>query len=79
MIMSATTCPNPTKLRALSLGQLSDEESDALFEHLHSCSECRSEMETVEDGEDSLAASLREPVAGQSPCDRHLRRGRGWP
>ncbi|GAB5402966.1 MAG: hypothetical protein Aurels2KO_11970 [Aureliella sp.] len=60
-MMTATECPTPRDLKALTLGQLSDEDSDQLFQHLSGCETCSSELETVEDTEDSLIASLRTP------------------
>lgn len=64
-MMTATACPSAEKIRALSLGQLADEPSDALFEHIRTCATCKSELETVEDNEDSLIASLRSPAADE--------------
>jgi serine/threonine protein kinase len=59
---TAIECPTNQQLRALSLGVLSNDDSDALFQHIAHCDQCRSELETVEDVEDSLIASLREPL-----------------
>ena len=58
--MTAVTCPDSEKLKALSLGQLSTEESDDLIAHVASCEACRSDLDTVNDIEDSLIASLRD-------------------
>lgn len=60
-MMTATACPSAERLRALSLGQLPDESSEELFEHVRTCPQCTSELETVGDQEDSLIASLRQP------------------
>lgn len=59
-MMTATACPSTHDLRSFSLGDFADERSDELFEHLRICESCKSELETIEDGEDSLIASLRQ-------------------
>lgn len=59
-MMTATICPTGQQLRAFALGHLPEEQSDELFEHLRTCEGCRSELDTVEDTEDSLIASLRQ-------------------
>ncbi len=60
-LMTATACPTNNQLKALSLGQLPEEQSDDLFAHIRNCDSCKSELETVGDSEDSLIASLRSP------------------
>jgi serine/threonine protein kinase len=59
--MTATICPSSEELQALSLGQVSIDKSDELIAHIRSCETCRSELETVDDAEDSLIATLRDP------------------
>jgi serine/threonine protein kinase len=59
--MTATICPSSDELQAFSLGQISIEKSDELIAHIRSCDTCRSELETVDDAEDSLIATLRDP------------------
>ncbi len=58
--MTAVTCPDSEKLKALSLGRLSTDESNDLISHVESCESCRLDLETVNDVEDSLIASLRD-------------------
>jgi serine/threonine protein kinase len=58
----AIECPTHQQLKELTLGQLSHQDSDALFEHISDCDRCRSELETVEDARDSLVVSLRDPL-----------------
>ena len=60
-MMTATECPSAQQLRSLSLGQLSDEQSDELFDHVRTCDVCRAQLETVEDTGDSLVAALLAP------------------
>ena len=60
-MMTALECPTSEDLKALTLGHLSSEDSDALFHHISECELCRSELETVEDTGDSLISSLRSP------------------
>ncbi|MEZ6092468.1 MAG: protein kinase, partial [Pirellulaceae bacterium] len=56
-----TQCPPAQRLQDYALGRLPDEDSDAVFEHLAGCEACASELDTIDDGEDSLIASLRKP------------------
>jgi len=58
---TAIECPTNQQLKALTLGQLSSEDSDVLFRHIADCDQCRTELETVEDVGDSLIDSLRDP------------------
>lgn len=60
-MLNLTACPSAEELKALSFGDTSDENSEALFEHIQTCDACRGEMETLEDAEDSLISSLRAP------------------
>ncbi len=71
--MTAIQCPTSNDLKALTLGQLSSEDSDQLFQHVSECEACRSDLETVEDTGDSLIASLRSPdpeaeFSGEPDC-----------
>jgi len=81
-MITATICPSVEQLRAFTLGQLHDEQSDELFEHLRTCEACRSELDTVEDAEDSLIASLRQPddlgeFSGEPDCQVALAKALG--
>ncbi|MCA9131601.1 MAG: protein kinase [Planctomycetales bacterium] len=60
-MMTATACPSAEQLKSLSLGELPEQQSDALISHLQHCERCRGELETVEDSQDSLIAALRGP------------------
>ncbi len=76
-MMSATFCPTANQLKALSLGQLPEDQSDDLFMHVSTCESCQSELETVGDGEDSLISSLRSPyefeqLEAEPDCQRAL-------
>ncbi len=80
--MSATECPSVAQLRDLSLGRLTAEASDDLLSHVNSCETCRSELETVDEGEDSLIASLRTPghldqFQAEPDCDRAMAKALG--
>ncbi|MEM1069991.1 MAG: protein kinase, partial [Planctomycetota bacterium] len=66
---TATQCPTSAQLRAFSLGEMPEKQGDDLFQHLQHCPICKAELETFEDGEDSLIASLRDPSA-ESEFDR---------
>ena len=54
-----TVCPSQNELKSLSLGRLSDEQSDRLLAHLHACQPCQSEMGTLEFTEDTFVEQLR--------------------
>ncbi len=59
--MTTIECPSRAEIQALTLGRLPSEDSHALFEHLEHCAECRSELEALDDSQDSLICSLRAP------------------
>ena len=61
MTETPTKCPPIPQLRAYALGRLPDEDSDIVFEHLRGCASCAAELETIDDGEDSLIVELRQP------------------
>jgi serine/threonine protein kinase len=61
MTATPTKCPPIPQLRAYALGRLSDLDSDVVFEHLQGCASCAAELETIDDGEDSLIVELRQP------------------
>ncbi len=70
---TAIECPTSQQIKALALGQLSNEDSDTLFRHISECDQCRCELETVEDCGDSLVESLRDPAdfvdfSGEPDC-----------
>ena len=52
-------CPTSAQLESLSLGQLPEEQSDALIHHLGSCDSCQNELAQIDSSEDSLIAQLR--------------------
>jgi hypothetical protein len=81
-MMTAIECPTSQDLKALTLGQLSSEDSDALFQHISECELCKSELETVEDADDSLIASLRSSdpdseIGGEPGCQVALAKALG--
>ena len=65
-MMTMIECPTADRLKAYSLGHLCESESDDLFQHLRSCDGCKSELETMDDGDDSLVHHLRTPDADAS-------------
>lgn len=70
---TAIECPTSQQIKAFTLGQLSNDDSDSIFQHISECDQCRSELETVEDGGDSLVESLRDPAdfvdfSGEPDC-----------
>ena len=58
------TCPSRDKLRALTMGIVSEDQSDVLLRHLDDCGECQSELDTLDNAEDSLIVGLRNHAPG---------------
>ncbi|MEL6104460.1 MAG: protein kinase [Planctomycetota bacterium] len=72
-MMTATECPRPDQLKLFAVGRLGEVESEQVFEHLRHCDECQSQLETVDDDEDSLLGELRsadepDPFADEPDC-----------
>ncbi|MEM7476457.1 MAG: protein kinase [Planctomycetota bacterium] len=63
--MISIQCPTSDRLKSLSVGQLPEQESEELFEHVRSCTACRSEMEAMEQSKDSLLDTIRRAPATQ--------------
>jgi serine/threonine protein kinase len=64
-----TTCPEPTRLRGLLDGALSDEDQAALTGHLETCPRCQEALESLVAGRESwegAAARLRDADAGDA-------------
>ncbi len=64
-------CPTSEELRAFSLGELSEEQSDEMLGHVQTCDDCRSDLDT-DAAEDTLIKSLRsansDAFADESDC-----------
>jgi len=56
-------CPATEQLKSLSLGHLSEEQSDVLILHLESCESCQNEIAQIDPSEDSLIAQLKSSEA----------------
>ena len=63
--MIVEKCPSQLDFRALSLGELSEEQSDELLSHLQNCETCQGEVGSS-DADDSLVDRLR---AGRASMD----------
>ncbi len=63
-MMILEKCPTIDELRALSLGNLSEEQSDEILGHLSDCEACQAELATASSVEGTRAGHLRsaEPV-----------------
>lgn len=61
MTASPVQCPPADRLKAFAFGRLPDVDCAAVLEHLGECEACASQLETLDDGEDSLVADLRQP------------------
>jgi serine/threonine protein kinase len=60
-MVNSTKCPPADELRAMQAGRLPEEQSEELIAHVHHCAACQSDLETVDDREDSLIFALRQP------------------
>ena len=60
--MSSENCPSRESLLQFSIGNLSEELSNELAEHLDSCSDCQSTIMNLEDAEDTVIVRLRTPL-----------------
>jgi len=59
MTATPSKCPPSNELRDYALGRLADDASDGVFEHVRDCDVCSAELETIDDGEDSVIGNLR--------------------
>ncbi len=81
-MMILEKCPSIDELRALSLGKLSEEQSDEILGHLPDCKACQAELATASSVEDTLAGHLRnaEPVENyrdEAECQHALAKALG--
>ena len=61
------TCPSQEKLKSLSLGQLPEEQSDVLLQHLGSCETCQETISGIDEGEDTFIRQIKS--AGTEDAD----------
>ena len=54
-----TLCPPKSKLKSLSHGLLSEDESGELLRHLDQCDSCQHEIQIVESGDDTLIKQIK--------------------
>ena len=52
-------CPSQEALKSLSLGQLPEEQSDVLLNHLQTCDSCQLEIGTLDSAEDTFIKRLK--------------------
>ncbi len=74
MSQTPTRCPPIQVLQDYVLGRLPDDASDEMFTHVRECEACSAELETIDDGGDSLIGSLHSPdpwvgFADEPACD----------
>jgi serine/threonine protein kinase len=67
--MLATQCPDRSRLMTFYAGNLPDDQSDELVQHLSECTSCQCEVETFNDADDSLIHNLRQTDAHDSVSD----------
>jgi anti-sigma factor RsiW len=71
--MSKTGCPNREELLAYLVGNVGDETSLQVARHVETCLTCQDTLAHLNDGQDSLLASLRSPVEADEFADEsHL-------
>ena len=82
--MVATTCPAPEELKNYSLGRLSEQDWQAIADHVETCPQCQAAIATIDDVADTLVTQLREPPPGdsflnESQCKDALSRAKDIP
>ena len=63
--MPSAACPNRQELMDYAVGKLPDESSDSVAKHLESCPDCRADLTTLPDAEDTLVSQLRRPAVAE--------------
>ena len=63
--MNETLCPDYERLRAYTAGKLADDISEALADHIDSCSACQALLATFDEPEDTLVV-YTEATAAES-------------
>jgi serine/threonine-protein kinase len=56
------SCPRPDELLAFVVGQLPDDTSETIAQHIEACPDCLATLEELNDRDDPLLAELRAPV-----------------
>ena len=54
-------CPSPQKLTDYLLGKLDEAEWQSISDHLHACEDCVSELDQIDESQDSMIQRLRHP------------------
>ena len=62
-------CPPKNKLKSLSLGLLSDDESGVLFEHLENCENCQQQIQVDDPADDTLINQIKTSTTVESAVD----------
>lgn len=57
--MTVLACPSEKQIKALTLGHLPENESDLLFDHIQNCEECKNQLDSMGDSQDSLVENIR--------------------
>jgi tetratricopeptide (TPR) repeat protein/tRNA A-37 threonylcarbamoyl transferase component Bud32 len=55
-------CPKPEELFAFAVGQLADDASESIAQHIEACPDCLAALQELNDRTDPLLADLRTPV-----------------
>lgn len=63
----SSTCPSVDQLKALIDGQLSDDKSQAIQQHVDQCSACQTQLEMVVAGTESWDAAIGRVRQGEEP------------
>jgi len=79
MVTNSTHCLSDAELRLFTAGRLPDDRFAPLLDHLDSCQACQNRVDEAADGEDSIAAVLRDrasdcPIIAEADCQAALLR-----
>ncbi|NUQ63567.1 MAG: zf-HC2 domain-containing protein [Pirellulales bacterium] len=60
--MTASSCPDKSKLAAYLLGTIPEADAETIISHLEQCPSCEATVESMEGLSDTLVSGLRRPV-----------------
>lgn len=58
--MILTTCPSKSELRSLTIGELAEDQSDEIFDHLRDCPHCEQQLTEIDTADDTLIRHLQD-------------------
>src|SRR5262249_12177273 len=70
--MGMNACPSEQELAAFNLGELPEEGSEAISQHLESCPHCEAFLDSLDGRTDPAIAALRYPGSARAPGRIHV-------